>query len=416
LVKFRLRNTIILGCFVLLVGAGWQWLSGRPVTSNAVEAQGILPDDVFQQDWKKPVSSYKSSALSPEANYAAVISGDNCTTTLYKITTAHGAVSSVTPCWGKKVDGVTRVAVTPNARNVILYTTWNPVKRDLTILKGSDGSMLSHTTLDGAIWDVSVSSDGCFASVVTGNHSLYLFTLGNQCVYHRWDLNGIGNTVAFTRNSAGVIAGTWDESGIACYSRTGDTQWQYPVRDDDRRALVNRLFEAHVADNGEYVLGMSYANIRQGDATLYLWRNDGTGEPLWTRPLGDDTFYPKAQITADGKFIAVSYLRLISRKDTSIQERRIMVLDDNNNVLWDKGGLLLAPVLVSLAPDGHRVTVSNGDKTLYHLSGNGHMTPATWTAPGFIRDTEASADGHFLLVYSGDGTLTLLKLTRGDGT
>jgi len=411
LVKVRhtrlLRNTFILAVIALVIGAGWQWLAGHPTTSNAVEAQGILPDDVFLQAWKKTIPGYHSSSLSPEADYAAVISGDKPTVTLYRL----GA--TVTPSWGEKVDGATRVAVSTNARNVLVYTTWNPVKRTLTILKGSDGSILSQKTLDGAIWDVSISTDGCFASVVTGNHSLYMVTLGNQPEFNRWDLDGIGNTVAFTRNSEGVIAGTWDESGVSCYTRAGDTQWQYPVRDEDRRNLMNRLFEAHVADNGEYVLGMSYANIRQGDGTLYLWRNDGSGVPLWTRELGDDTFYPKAQITADGKFIAVSYLRLITRKNTSIQERRIMVLDDENNILWDKGGLLLAPELISLAPDGHRVTVSNGQNTLYHLSGNGHITPATWTAPGMIRDTQASADGNFLLVYSGDGTLTLLKLTRG---
>lgn len=378
----------------------------KPMSVGAANAEGILSDDTFDQIWQKSAPDYRASSLSPAGDYAAVVSGDAGRVTLYQISNR-----SVTPAWSEKIAGAGQAVVTAGARNVLTFTTWNPVKRQLNILKGSDGALLSTTTLDGAIWDVCVSPDGCFAGVVTGSHSLYLFTLGNQPVFHRWDLFGIGNSAAFTRNSLGIVAGTWDDSGVACYSRAGNAVWQFPEHDADRKALMDRLFEVHVADEGRYVLGLSYANIRQGDGTLYLFRTDGMGVPLWTRSLGPDTFYPRARITADGRFIAVTYLNLITRNSTSIQERRLIVLDDENNIVWQTGGLLFPPVLVALAPDGHRVTVSNGIKTLYHLNGQGHIT-ASWTATGTIHDTQPSLDGNYLLTYTGDGTLTLLKLTR----
>ena len=114
-------------------------------------------------------------------------------------------------------------------------------------------------------------------------------------------------------------------------------------------------------------------------------------------------------ISADGGCVAVTYTRLITHGEQSVAERHLLVLDGAGNTLWEKGGLLFSPTLVSVAADGHRVTVSNGPNTLYDLNDEGRIT-APYRFGGTIRATVASPDGRWLLVYTGDGLLNLMKL------
>ncbi|MDQ2799335.1 MAG: WD40 repeat domain-containing protein, partial [Armatimonadota bacterium] len=236
---------------------------------------------------------------------------------------------------------------------------------------------------------------------------LYLYTLGDRKLFS-WRLDGIGTSTAFAPDDAFLTVGTWDNSGVSCFALSGASRWLYPVSPDRRQALTNRLFATSVSQNGHSVLAVSYANARQGDATLALWRSDGTGTPSWTQELGSDAFFPKAAVSADGSRVAVSYLRVITRGDQSLAEHRLRLLDSSGNVLWEKGGLLFSPSLVGLAPDGKRITISDGQNTLYTLNDEGRIMAHT-ALGGAIRDTRPSADGRFLLVYTGDGVLSLLR-------
>jgi len=221
-------------------------------------------------------------------------------------------------------------------------------------------------------------------------------------------VDGIGLAAAFAPSNGYLAVGTWDSSGVSCLSLAGAPRWLYPVSPDRRQALANRLFETRVSEDGRCVLGMSCANARQGDAMLYLWRSDGAGTPLWTQNLGTDAFFPKMAISGNGGRIAVSYLRLITRGDQSLAEHRLRFLNNRGEVLWEKGGLLFSPTLIALAPDGRRLTVSNGLSTLYTLNAEGRIMGHA-TLGSAIRDARPSADGRFLLVYSGDGLLSLMR-------
>ena len=145
------------------------------------------------------------------------------------------------------------------------------------------------------------------------------------------------------------------------------------------------------------------------DPILYFWRSDGGGNPQWKTDLGEDAFYPHAQITSDGNYVAVSYLRQIVRGDQSLSEHRLRVLDNQGNTVWERGGLLFSPTLIAFAPDGAQTVVSDGQRTLYALRQDGRIL-ASYPLPGLLRQTIVSADGHTLLVYTGDGTLSLFKL------
>ena len=103
---------------------------------------------------------------------------------------------------------------------------------------------------------------------MTGGKFLYLYTLsedryqdGDKRVHH-WSLGGIGNSIAFPAVGSYLVTGTWDDSGIACYTPQGLCLWQYPETAAARQKLSNRLFTAQLSGNGRYVLGVSYGNIR----------------------------------------------------------------------------------------------------------------------------------------------------------
>ena len=71
--------------------------------------------------------------------------------------------------------------------------------------------------------------------------------------------------------------------------------------------------------------------------------------------------------------------------------------------------MLFPPNLVALSPDGSRLIVSDGKHTLYALRHDGHIL-RRYPLPGSLRQTTVSADGRVLLVYTGNGTLSLFGL------
>ena len=360
--------------------------------------------------WSRQIPGFRGAAVSPQGELIALTSGVKGAVSLW-----HWRTQPDKPLWIHPATGTSAVAVSAAGASVVAWSPLDPARTDFSILRGADGTTLSHRTLTGAVWDARLSSDGCYAGVVTGRKYLYLYTLsedsyqpGDRRVHH-WSLDGIGNSIAFPSTGSYLVSGTWDDSGVACYTPQGVCLWQYPESAEARRLLSNRLFFAQLSGNGRYVLGLSYGNVRQSDPMLYLWRADGGGNPQWKTDLGEDAFYPRAQITADGDFVAVSYLRQIVRGNQSLSEHRLRLLDSLGNTVWERGGLLFSPTLVALSPDGRRTIVSDGQRTLYALRQDGRILTSL-VLPGFLRQSVLSADGHTLLVYTGDGTLSLFKL------
>ena len=353
--------------------------------------------------WSRPIAGFRGAAVSPQGELVALASGPQGAVSLW-----HWRTRPDKPLWTHANTGASAVAVSAAGSMVVAWSPLNPSLTDFTILHGSNGATLSHQTLTGAIWDAQLSADGCYAGVVTGGKLLYLYTLsdapyapGDNRVHH-WSLDGIGNSIAFPSVGSFLVSGTWDDSGIACYTPRGVCLWQYPESPEGRSHLDSRLFSVQFSENGSYVLGVSYGNVRQSDPILYLWRADGGGNPQWKTELGDDAFYPRAQITANGKFVAVSYLRQIERGEQSLSEHRLRLLDNAGNTVWERGGLLFPPTLIALSPDGQQTIVSDGQRTLYALRQDGRILTSL-PLPGLLRQTVLSADGHTLLVYTGDG-------------
>lgn len=364
--------------------------------------------------WRRPIAGFRGAALSPQGELIALASGAKGAVSLW-----HWRTQPNKPLWVHAATNASSVDVSAAGSFVVAWAALDPAQPEFTVLRGEDGTTLSHRTLDGAVWDAQLSTDGVCAGVVTGGKSLWLYTLSDQPYrpgkaekrIRQWSLGGIGASVAITSPPAAsyLVTGAWDDSSVACYTLLGKRLWQYPENALARHRLADRLFTAQISGNGKYILGTSYGNVRESDPILYLWRSDGGGTPQWKTELGDDAFYPTAQITADGRFVAVSYLHQIVRGERSLSEHRLRLMDRDGSLLWSHGGLLFSPTLVALAPDGG-VLVSDGQKTLYALRGKDGRIVASYPQPGLVRQTALSADGQVLLVYTGDGTLSLYRV------
>lgn len=408
---------------LLLAPPVWR-RAGKPAYAPPqAEAQTTAgASDQFRRVWATPTVGFRGAALSPEGGFVGIISGYAPGKTGEKVALWRWADRPAKPLWNRPEPGASLVAVGAGGRTVLACARMNAQRRQVSIRKGADGARMSDpqtSTLGGAIWEMQMSADGQYAGITTGDGGLYRVTLGygeTAPTFRRWSLGGIGNSVDLTPRNTYLVAGTWDESGVSCYALKGDgtPAWRFPNERTTKevcQTLQRRLFEAQITRNGRFVLGLSYANARQSDGTLYLWRCDGDGTPLWTHPLGVNTFFPKALISQDGQTVAVTYMRLMAQGRRTVPERSLMVMNGDHQVLWEKGGLWFSPTLVAMAPDGHRVTVSDGGKMLYNVNASGRITyPYAFKGTATIRQTLSSPDGRFVLVYTSDGWLHLLQI------
>lgn len=399
------RRTILGLITALFVFALATWQHAGQSSNHIGEAMaGPGLDTVSLQNvWAHPLETpgYRSASMSGNGAFFATVTTDK-----NLISVRHQSGSLI---WSRATPDITNAIVSSDGLVVIAFAALDPTRPGIRIYQGDKGQAFTEFTLDGAIWDVEISADSKTATVVTGAHTLYLIHLDGKPECQKWSLSGVGNSVAISHDSQYIAAGTWDDSGISLYDRAGDAIWSYPETERKRKAVLNRLFEAQIAADGRYILGISYGNVHHTDPTIYLWRLGNRSTPLWRKDLGPDTSSPKALITANGQYIALTYLTSISHGDDTIQERRLSILDHYGNEVCSLPGFLFAPNLVAGGADGSCIVVSDGQRALYTVSPDGRMSLGkTMNAP--IRQTIASEDGRFVLVYSGDGNLNLLRL------
>jgi hypothetical protein len=366
------------------------------------QAQGGEPKpDRFQPLWSQGVAQFHSAAVASDGSFISMVSGQG----MIALWRPNG-----TQAWKRKIPGVTKSLVTAGGDMVIAYADLDPTRPIVSFLRGSDGAVITHDALDGAIWAATVSSDGHQAAFLTGNKSLYMYTLWPRLAPNRIQLDGIGNTVSMSGDGHWRAVGTWDTSAVQCYDAVGGGHWRYPGPADPPGP--DRSFETRMSQNGRFVLGLSTVGSRRSSGKLYLWLTNGDGRPLWSRPLKPETFQPRAMISANGRFIAVNYDYRISSGDRSVKERKLWMLDGAGmQIFEEKGGPILSPELVAIAPDGHRVTATDGQKTLVNISTANGLVTGRQHLDQLIRQTVVSDDGRLLVVYTGDGTVHCFRLS-----
>jgi WD40 repeat protein len=419
-IRRRVWKAVLFWCLVAVVAFGAVRIAIRHhrMVELARRESPATPDttrdmpESFRRLWTEPVPGFCAAGISSDANWIGIIAMEG------EPGVGKESVSlwdwrnrPDRPVWVRADYNVDCIELSPNGHFVLTSSRLDPIDHVLSVRNGADGARIIDQDLDGALWDLQVSPDGTFAACVTGQRSVYVMNLSDRPRFHRWQLGGNADTIAISPNNAYLVTGTWDDSGVSCYTLTGALIWQYPADQEQIKAVRDRLFEARLTPDGRYVLGLSYSNVRHRNGELYLWRADGDGTPLWTELLGADTVDPRAAVSQDGRYIAVSYVENITRGAHNVPERLVVMLDRRNQRRWHWGGFLFSPTLVALSPDGQRVTVWDGRRTFYNLNRDGRIT-SSYAMPRkvSVRSVIATPDGSSLLVYTSDGNLTLLQV------
>lgn len=304
---------------------------------------------------------------------------------------------------------VNRVVATPSGA-VVAYSRLNPAQPTIHILSQADGSSdrAAHV-LEGAVWNVAASPNSAHVVVGTGQRYVYVLSLQNADRPTRWRTPGIPESLSIASGEPLALLGTWQEAGASAFALDGTVRWRHDEPDP------TRVYTTHLSADGHTAVGVSARMPRESEARVQVW-DANTGRPLWTRSL--DGFRPKALTTERGQFVAVTYVKRLSYRNGNTSERKLALFDRQGRRLWEKGGLFFSPELVALAPNGARLTVTDGVNTLYTLDARGKIVsrlrlpvdPKTG-APPTIRESVATTSGAFLLIQRGDGQITLLKAT-----
>ena len=337
--------------------------------------------------WKSPVKEPVCLTMSAGAQYCGVVDRDGTV----KIYGPGGNLA-----WDRKVQGATNVMIARNGQSVLVYSKLNPVYQEVYFFR-RDGRKLWTHRVDGCVWSGAVSADGMRAAVTTGEKFIYVYRPDpNRPRYRRWRLEGIGYQVLFTPDSRRVIAGTWQDSMLACYDLDGEFQWRSRFEPD-------RQYEFHAGADSRSILGLIQGTQYKPGAEVKFW--DSGGSLLWTKSL--DGFDAHALVSPQSQYVAVSYAGYVSRKGEGIIKRKVAVYRYSGKPAWEKGGLFFGPRLIALSPDGSSVIVSDGEHSIYNMDRQGKIL-SKLDLKASARKWVATEDGSRILIYCGDGCLYLM--------
>ena len=358
------------------------------VSALAVSQPSAAARESISILWKSPVNQPVSLAMSSGGKYVGTVDKDGMVRFF-----SNGKL-----LWKQHSEEATDVLIANNGQSVLVYSRLNPSHQHVCFFR-HDGRLLWKHQVEGSVWSGAISADGSHAAVTTDKRFIYVYRPHpNRPKYRRWQLEGTGYSLAFTPGNERVIVGTWQRSGLACYSIKGTFLWR--IKQD-----TDRQFELDVSVDGRRILGMLPATQHDPDIQLCFWESGG--HLIWKRPING--FDARALVSPQSQYVAVSYANFLSKEDSDIVERKVAVYGSDGHLLWDKGGLFFGPRLVALSPKGSSVIVSDGERSLYNIDKNGKIL-SKLSLKGTIRKTLSSEDGHKILLYCGDGWLYLMQV------
>ena len=339
--------------------------------------------------WKTKVDEPACLAMSQGGRYFAAVDGEG-TVQLYD--------NDGNLLWKQRVPGATDVLIARNGESLLVYSRLDPHHQDVLFYK-LNGRRLWNHRVDGTISSGAVSADGLYAAVTTQKRFVYLYWPDpNRPRFHRWRLDGIGRTVAFTPDKSWIVAGMREPSGISCFDLDAKLRWS--CRNDSERA-----YDLQTSADGRTILGLAPANQQNPGMNLCLWNADG--KELWKRKLLG--FDGRALVSPQSQYVAVSYADYLSHGKSEFLERKVSVYNASGQLLWEKGGLFFGPRLIALSPKGTSVICWDGKDALFNINSSGRIL-SKMILGGQIKKVISSDDGKRILLYCSDGWMYLLNV------
>jgi hypothetical protein len=288
----------------------------------------------------------------------------------------------------------------------------NPTQASVRILDPVVGAEKSALVpVDSAVWLAQLSADGQKAVIGTGRASLYIIPMRRDAVVNGPSvrLPGIPESVDVAAGEPIALLGTWREGGICAWGLDRSPRWQRA------ESQASRTYDVQISADGSTAVAVSAEGPRRESARLHAW-DARTGELLWIEDLGGSA--PKVRVSANGKYIAVSYSRVADYSNGSKVERKVALFErDGRRRFEDRGGVYFSPEVVCLSANGDRLTVRDPSGMLWTLDRDGRTVARLRlpkdekdkTSTPAIRDILATDDGAYLLVQRADNQITLLK-------
>jgi hypothetical protein len=410
-----LKRVLVLGALALVLGVSVR-LSTIPTPAVAIPSpSGVgavgspLPVESgngrsrWQPLWTQPAPDLACLAVASDGSSVVWVD-------------ARGSVRRILSSTGKTLwqtpplPAVNQVRVGTNGA-VLAFSRMNPDSPAVRILDPVAGALRSALVpVDGAVWDAALTGDGGKAVVGTGQASFYLIPMRPDAVWPGapTKLGGIPDSLSIASGEPLALFGTWQDGGVSAWGLDRLPRWRRQERE------VDRLYSVRLSADGGTAVAVSSQGPRRQNARLTVW--DGrAGKLLWIEELdGSD---PRVAVSANGRTIAVTYAQVSAYNSGNAVERKVALFDrEGRRLFGEKGGVFFSPELVCLSADGARTTVKDAAGNIWTLDSHGRTiarlhapTDPTTGATPTVRQIVATEGGAFLLVYRGDGNLTLYK-------
>jgi hypothetical protein len=409
---FGIKKLIALGAGIMAMAMGaslrMNVTNPSPSPSTITQETNISVSDGdglprWQRIWTISAPGFHAGNLSPDGKNVAWVD-------------QSGIVRRADPATGKplwqspRYHGVNAVHIT-NLGVTLVYARLNPGEASVRILDAVAGpSRSALIPVEGAIWCVEPTYDGRLAAVGVGSAALYLIPIRTDAAWPgvSTKLNGIPESLSIAKSASLILTGTWLDSGISVWGLDRIPRWRRHERQSGRTQNVT------LCADGSTAIVVSGIGDQKREARLSVW-DARTGALRWAENLEGDS--PRSAVSADGKFIAISYHRRINERELAVSPKVALFDSKGKRLFGDKGGHFFEPELVCLSGDGQRLTVYDKEGNLWTLNREGRIVSrlrpqANSTGkPIHIDDFFATADGQGLLLYRSDKTLTLYRAT-----
>ena len=359
--------------FLLAVSALALWLV--PV-GGVLGARTTYPAVI----WKQPVRPNSTLCTSPDGTYFGVVAPGG-RITCYAL---NGEIA-----WRQSFEGVSNLAIGRGGKSLIAFARGDEKHRRVYLLSSS-GRLVWRYTPRSAVLCAGVSRDGRKGAFATSGGYIYLCSFTRERPrYRRWHLPGVPGSISFSPDGKQLVVGLGKSGGVGAYSMRGQPVW---LAEGD----AAKAYSARYCATGDYVL--YHGRSAAGDSS-HLGILTPDGKSVWSLALGGQE--SKACISYPGDYVAYGYCRIVEHKTKSARQRFVRLYSLPGRRLWEQGGMLFKPYLISLTPSGHAL-VQDGPKSLAILDTNGRRI-GNLGMPATVRFAVSAPDSGRALVYCGDG-------------
>jgi len=335
--------------------------------------------------WKKPIKPGVNLSASPDGTFFSVVA-PNGEITSYDL---KGSL-----IWRKIFKNVTHVTIGRGGKSLIAFAKGDDKHRRVYLLN-RNGRLIWRFAPRVAVVCADVSEAGRRGAFGTRDGYVYLCSFTRERPrFRRWRLPGTPASLSFSPDGEQLIVGLRNKGGVGAYTLRGQPTWL--AEGDPKKTYVARY-----CATGKYVL---YHGCSADGNSSHLGILTPTGELIWSSELGGKD--AKAAISYPGDYVAYGFSHEVAHKSRIASERFVRLYSLSGKRLWEQGGMLFKPFLVSLTPSG-RTLVHDGKKSLAILNTTGRRI-GHLAMPALVRRCEPSVNSGRTLVYCGDGWLYLV--------